>query len=356
MNVNDFTTEEWTEITEDCLNLDDFKEKVLTNLEDVREAWSRHVKEEIERTGISQTKFGELCGVSRTTICERWIKKGAIPADRETFIRFGFAVGYSLEEMNSFLVRFGKFSELYSKNVEDCIYIFVLKSKELPHTFATCEMIAKKVGLVFGKRDDATIDDNKVGLFSTEETDKELSFVHSIKELEEYLVEHKEQFQYKYDGFYSYVKQFVKLNNEEIAAIRNDEDLVDGAKLLGDASSRKMNINSRNAFNQNMFTSSSFRQYLEDVYHNRVIPKRREIVKIGLILNMNYRQLNQLLDYVHMEPLCGKSPTESALIYALLDAEYRKLIIYGDTTLIDHVEEILEGLNISGVDVELSKM
>ena len=81
----------------------------------------------ITDSGLTKSIFAVVCGVSRVSV-NKWCK-GAIPKNRETFLRIGMVAGYDLERMNQLLRRYGQYPALYSKSLEDCVCIFVLERK-----------------------------------------------------------------------------------------------------------------------------------------------------------------------------------------------------------------------------------
>ena len=107
-----------------CEGVDDLKEIVFPKLRTQQEEWSRKINEIIKENGFTKLKFAELCGVSRVSV-DKWCK-GAIPKNRETFLRIGMASGYTLEKINQLLQRYGQYPALYSKSLEDCVCIYVI--------------------------------------------------------------------------------------------------------------------------------------------------------------------------------------------------------------------------------------
>lgn len=55
----------------------------------------------LDSGGYTYTQFAKLCGMSRNTIIS-WCENGKIPRTREQFIRIGFAVHMSLDDINAF--------------------------------------------------------------------------------------------------------------------------------------------------------------------------------------------------------------------------------------------------------------
>lgn len=316
-------------------NLEDLKNEMLNILVGMRKAWSRKVKEIIEKFGYSNSELARLCGVSRPSII-KWLN-GSIPQNRETFIRFGFAAKYNITELNLFLNRYGRYPELYAKNPEDCVYMYVLNSNEIEHTYDNCLKIFSQLeGLLHSDKSDTSVLQAEYGITPTVEVSNKLSLISEFAGFEEFIRDNREQFLFAYDKFYDYVKHFVRINNEADVTCKDKDNRYFLANMLG--------------------WSTSMRQYIHKIYHGQILPKRREVISLGIHLNMNLDELNQLLTYAHMEPLYVKSPTECALIYALREADLNEVIEYGYPSLYDFVMDTIEQLEVIDVDVDISDM
>lgn len=63
------------------------------------------MQEILAESGLTKSAFAKRCRVSRVSV-DKWCK-GAIPKNRETFLRIGMAAEYDLEKMNQLLRRYG---------------------------------------------------------------------------------------------------------------------------------------------------------------------------------------------------------------------------------------------------------
>ena len=59
------------------------------------------MQEILAESGLTKSAFAKRCRVSRVSV-DKWCK-GAIPKNRETFLRIGMAAEYDLEKMNQLL-------------------------------------------------------------------------------------------------------------------------------------------------------------------------------------------------------------------------------------------------------------
>ena len=127
---------------------------ILERLADQKQNWIAIISSIMEEHGFSAKTMAELCGVSRQSV-QKWLK-GSVPKSRETFIKIGFAANYDLEQMNHFLQRYGCCNKLYPKSLEDSVYIFVLSSDSIEHTYKACEAIIKMLKTEISQTEDKT--------------------------------------------------------------------------------------------------------------------------------------------------------------------------------------------------------
>ena len=126
-----------------CEDIDELKSKILPMIKSQQEQWIRKINEIILETGYTKTKFAEACGVSRVSV-DKWCK-GSIPKNRETFLQIGMVARYSMDQMNLLLQRYGQYPALYSKSLEDCVCIYVLKENFGTETIAKYDNIMIRI-------------------------------------------------------------------------------------------------------------------------------------------------------------------------------------------------------------------
>lgn len=301
-----------------CDNQEDFRGEILGALRNQRLMWKEKIAAIIEEKQYNLSSFAALCGVSRVAV-KKWCD-GALPQSRELFIRIGFAAGYSLDEMNRFLTRFGQFPALYSKALEDSVYIFVLNSEKIPHTYAACENILNRIRLSMQGGEEGEACSDTVQMLT------DLMSMETEQELMAFVRENSHAYKRAYEKFYSYVKTFV---------LENSKDPVSG---------KPCSLNSLANFQG---WSSSLRKCVAAIYHGDYFPIRRKVIALGIYLNMNLNQINTCLKLANMDGLYARNPLEGAIIYALEDARLNDMIFCdGSVELRDYVCEILEKLEI----------
>lgn len=302
-----------------CDNLEDFRKEILNNIQTQRELWKEKVNAILAVNHYTKSEFANLCSVSRITV-NKWCN-GSFPQSREMFIKIGFAAHYTLEEMNQFLQRYGKYPALYAKSLEDSICIFVLNSSSLSHTYQEYEMILEKIR--------HEIQGISVTFQSSYETAQMLQDILSLfteAELVEFIKNNVKTYQTAYRKFYAYVEAFIQVNNMDFATGK---------------------VHSTNSLAKGQQWSSSLRQCVYAIHKKQWFPMRKKIISLGLHLNMDVEQINEMLQLVHMEVLCAKNPVESAIIYAVEDAKLKELIFQdGTDELCCYVKKILEELQL----------
>lgn len=127
MEENDYETRFIREEIGRCEDLEELKARIFPLLQSQQELWMQKMQEILAESGLTKSAFAKRCRVSRVSV-DKWCK-GAIPKNRETFLRIGMAAEYDLEKMNQLLRRYGQYPELYSKSLEDCVCIYVLNHR-----------------------------------------------------------------------------------------------------------------------------------------------------------------------------------------------------------------------------------
>lgn len=301
-----------------CDNPEDFRKEILGGLRNQRILWQEKINAIIKENNYNLSSLAALCGVSRVAV-KKWCD-GALPQSRELFIRIGFAAGYSLDEMNRFLTRFGRFPALYPKSLEDSVYIFVLNSEKIPHTYAACEDVINRIRLFMQEdTEDGSCNDTVQML-------TDLMNVETEAEMFAFVQENSPAYKKAYEKFYEYIKTFIE---------QNSKDAVSGK------------VCSLNALANYQGWSSSLRKCVSAIYQGSYFPMRRKVIGLGMFLNMDLEQMNCCLRLAHMEELYARNPLEGALIYALEDARLNDMIFCdGSVELKDYVCRTLRELEI----------
>jgi hypothetical protein len=312
-----------------CEDIEELKSKIFPMIKSQKEQWARKVNEIITENGYTKSRFAELCEVSRVSV-NKWCK-GAIPKNRETFLRIGMAANYDVEKMNQLLQRYGQYPALYSKSLEDCVCIFVLSKNYGNETITKYKYILNKI-----KENIIRDDSNNMENVSTDKFDMKLSEVQDEDELERFITDNIASFAMSYHKFYASVKAYIKANYQEYSS-----SIYDMAEGQG--------------------WSSSLRQCVSAIRQNKWYPTRNKIISLGLHLSMDHVQIDDMLAYAHMEPLCAKNIFESVIMFILdnaslndmLDASSEK---YNPDQLCTYAREVLDGLELPEVEAFISEL
>lgn len=266
--------------------IEEFKQEIMPVLKSQKEMWKKRINEIWSESGISKKNFASMCRVSRPTI-DSWLNEGVIPRKRESFIRVGMIAHYDVDTMNRFLKRFGRYPELYIKNMEDCICMYVLENHR--------ETSLEKYDYILNSISDAGIADGGVEKdnVSTAKFESRLQEVHDEDALEKFITENRAVFASAYSKFYSFVKLSIRDKMEKY----NTKHLIE----LEDADG----------------WPSYLRSCVSGINTKKWQPERNVIISIGLYLDMEKDEINYMLELAHMDPLCARNVFESALIFVI---------------------------------------
>lgn len=309
-----------------CENIEDLKSYVFPMLQSQQEEWQRKIAEILTENRYTKTRLAELCGVSRVTV-DKWCK-GAIPKNREMFLRIGMAAGYDAEQMNQLLQRYGRYPALYSKSLEDCICLFIIGQGYGQETLGRYRYVLQRI------RENITRDDTEAEDITTLRFDESLSDVQDEDALEAFITQNSAVFASAYHKFYAYVKICISAN----AGPGSIFELAEVQRW-----------------------SSSLRQCVSAIRQKKWYPTRNKIISLGLHLAMDHDQIDAMLELAHMEPLCAKNPFESVIMFILDDASLNDLLDtsvedYDPDALVTRARQILSELDMPEAAVFLSEL
>lgn len=261
--------------------------------------WKAFINYLLDSSGYTYTKFAKICGMSRNTIIS-WCEAGKIPRTREQFIRIGFAVNMSLDDMNSFLQRYGKYPKLNPKNIEDAVTIFSIcnhlnykQCMELKEHFSSilCDVLK-------GRKSNKN---KKFVYFSTTQLEIELLSVKTLLSFEAFVEKNASAFANSYVKLLDFIDSYVLLHT---------------AGTLGTPGT----LNSFLAQSiDNPAIIAGFNTMISKLRCYGTIPSRIHLISLGIHFRMTADDISTMLLLAGMEPLCAKDKLESILIFA---AEY----------------------------------
>ena len=259
--------------------------------------WKAFINYLLDSGGYTYTKFARLCGISRNTVIS-WCERGKIPRSREKFIRIGFAVNMSLNDMNSFLQRYGKYPRLSAKNIEDAVTIFSLcnhldydQCMELKEHFSSilCDVIKNRKSAI-----------NKEFIyFSTEQLELELISIKTLLSFEQFVEKNAKTFANSYVKLLDFIDSYITLNTV------NPHE----------------NSGTLNAFLENHIENhavvAGFNTMISKLRRYGTIPSRVSLIALGIHFGMTGDDISTMLSLAGMEPLCAKDKLESIVIFTV---------------------------------------
>lgn len=230
-------------------------------------------------------RLAQYCGVSEAT-AKTW--KNKIPTKREYIIAIGMFCRLNQSEINRLLKRYAKFSELYPKNPEDAIYIFLINNNR-PFSEAK-KYQSLFVNIIKNK------EKRKLYEFSSKGTNyvkNELLKARTESEFESFMLGNIDEFKGAYIKVAEYIDAYMKaqgnVNINKLAKERNEKV----GRLYNNAYTKLKNY--------------------------AIVPKRSVLLAMAINIGMTAEDIDQLLELAGMEKLCPKDRLECLVIYILED-------------------------------------
>lgn len=312
-----------------CEDIEEVKETILPLLKTQKAQWSDKINEIIEKSGYTKSAFVKNCNVSRVTL-DKWCK-GAIPKNRETFLRIGLTAGYDRKEMDYLLQRYGRYPALYPKTLEDYACIFVINQGYPEHRVDKINEIITKIRERISSGDTGQSEN-----INTVFIDDVLVKIQDEAELEQFVQENVGVFSTAYNKLNAYILMCIEANYKGYA-----DSVFELAEGQG--------------------WSSSLRQCVSAIRQKKWYPTRNKIISLGLHLSMDHEQIDDILKLAHMEPLCAKNIFESLIMFILDDASLNDMMNkesdnYDPDELCRYAREVLEELDLPEIDDFISEL
>lgn len=270
---------------ENCDNKEDLF-KLLQDNEDAFITWKTIFQELMQRCyNPPMHRLAQYCGVSEGT-AKTW--KSKVPTKRDYIIAIGMFCRLDLGEINRLLKRYAKFSELYPKNPEDAIYIFLInnnrpfiEAKKYQSLFI--DIIQKK-------------EKRRLYGFSSKGTNyvkNELLQARTESEFETFMLRNADEFKSAYIKVAEYLDAYLKAQ--------------------GNANINKF------AKQQNEKVGRLYNNAYTKLKNYAIVPKRSVLLAMAINIGMTPEDIDQLLELAGMEKLCPKDRLECMVIYILED-------------------------------------
>ena len=207
-----YATETISDYLLQCDDIETLKRQILPLLETQRSRWKEKIAEILRKNHLSCRDLAKLCGVSEQSV-RKW-RSGSLPQSRDMFLRIGFAAGFDLDTMKRFLSRYGRYSQLYARSLEDSVAIFILRSKTIPHTYASyrelLEIVENEIDL--HDRPDAPV-------CSTRSLMGGLQQLETVTDMLNFARENVPSYRRSYGRLYRYIIAFLNENLASNAAL-----------------------------------------------------------------------------------------------------------------------------------------
>ena len=269
-----------------CEDINEFKEILDKNSQYYKD-WKFYINRLVEVNHLNYVQMGELCMCSKNTV-KRWCNEGKLPQNREAFIKIALGLRMNLEQTNYLLRRYGKYPGLYPKCIEDAICIFVINNPINNKKSYLYYQELKQRYINYIHQSKISSVNNEV---NTHLLNQELNSKSTEADFELFIKQNEIVFQNSYHKLLSFIELFIKAQKNSIHEFVKEHTL-----------------------------NATFDKMLSQLRNKREVPKRMNLIVIGVHLNMSLEQLNELLSYAYMEPICAKDKIESAVLYAVENA------------------------------------
>ncbi len=298
----------------ECDDLDEVL-MVAQGILETQENWKQFFNKELEKRGLSINSYKNYCEVSYNTV-KKW-SEGTLPKTRQNFIRIGLAFRYSVGEMNRLLQRYGKYSSLYPKSWEDSVCIFTInnyRSDRRESLVKKYEELKLKYAQIVTSAD-VSINPNN-GACGTATLTSELNKTEGETAFENYMKAHIPSFADSHGKLIKFIDDFINAADE-----RNELQIIGGKAKDNDNKNifvKDQDITAYAGYRRNKRFRSMCDTQLSKLRNHREMPTRKNLIILGICLNMGLEEVNYLLSLANMEPLCPKDTVECMLIYALM--------------------------------------
>lgn len=298
----------------ECEDLEEMLAEAQSILK-THENWKQFFNEELTRRNLTVNKFCKICGVSYNTV-KKW-SDGTLPKTRDNFIKIGLAFRYSVREINRLLNRYGKYSSLYPKAWEDAICIFTINNYQSDfkvNLVKKYEELTLKYKLVV--KESADLRNPNIGASGTAAMASELDKMEDEEEFDEFMTSHIPSFADSHGKLVRFIDDFVAAVDE-----RNELQIIGGKSQDDDNKNifkKDQDVTANSGYRRNKRFRTVCDTQLSKLRNHRELPTRKNLIILGICLNMGLEEVNILLSLANMEPLCPKDTVECMLIYALM--------------------------------------
>lgn len=268
--------------------------------------WRKYINNCVEMRGCSYEKFARATGFSKNTI-RSWCIEGKIPKNRSMFIKLAFGLNLDVDGTNKLLTRYGKYSSLYAKDIYDAIIIYVINRRMNDRENPNYQF--DSINKWFEKFKDIRLERFIDGKYRYQpKTIGVYNSIISIKDdhaFEKYILNNKDIFLSTYDKLYEFICDFIDIRKSELEDEYDDNQ---EHKYSWHRIVKEKNLD------------QSFEKMLSDLKKHGIVPRREQLIALGIHLNMVATDINNMLSLAQMQELYAKDKVESLLLYLLRNA------------------------------------
>ena len=286
MEKSERNTQWKNDMVERCESLSELKELLDTN-NDYHQRWKEYINHLVEVNHVNYIQMGRLCHSSKNTV-KKWCKEGAIPQNREAFMKIALGFRLDLEETNYMLQRYGKYPKLYAKSMEDAVCMFVIRHYPQSGDAYEYYLQLKEELLKLLRQSELS---GKIPDIDTSSVEEGVLSKETLEDFSAFVLENRKVFLSSFDKLIEYIELFIKSKSDNI------HDFIKSNEL-----------------------DFSYEKMLSQLKTKRECPSRIKLILLGVHLNMSRDNINGMLGFAHMEPLCAKDNLECVIVYVVTNA------------------------------------
>ncbi len=275
-------------------------------------SWKNYINHLVEINGGKYIRFAQKVGVSKNTV-KKWCVEGRKPQKRDDFIKIAFGLNMNPDEANTLLKKYGSYAELYPKDLNDAIIIYLLNRRQGDfdnplYSYASVEQWNNRLAYI--REEIIQSQKKRMEKLSQKHTVNttiayhELEAINDDKDFEAYILRNKPVFFCTYDKLIRFIDEFMNIQKKKHAMLHDQDE----PQYSFHAKVQKLGIN------------KTLENAVSLLRNNRVLPKRNQLITLGVLLNMTEQDLNHMLDLANMLPLYPRDQIDALMIYLLTKA------------------------------------
>lgn len=284
----------------------------LENYKDVYIDWKKYINSVLDTKSDSFNKISERIGFSKNTL-RKWCMNGEMPQNRDAFIKLAFGLSLSIDGTNELLSKYGGYSVLYAKDINDAIVIYILsrhnaEPDNINYNFDSLKKWRLKYETLAQKRN---IDDSMIYNRETIGFYNELKCIKEEDEFEKFIKLNQLVFFSSYSKLLKYIEEFISIR------ISEEELLNDGEKY----SFHKLMHGRKNG--------AKLEKMMSKLKNYGIVPERKYLIAMGIFLNMTLFEINKMLKLANMQTLYARDKFDCIMICVI----YRAMLADPDLSL-----------------------